>query len=57
MASIHLQQLVCNLQVVNDDTECTVQDVQGLPEVIPTKMALYEVTHQFLVIIMLKYEE
>ena len=29
----------------------------GLPEVIPTKMALYEVTYQFVVPIMLRYEE
>ena len=29
----------------------------GLPEVIPTKMALYEVAHQFLVPTMLRCEE
>ena len=32
-------------------------DAYGLPEVIPTKMALYEVAHQFLVPTMLRCEE
>ena len=39
------------------DRYLSIQPLHGLPEVIPTKMALYEVAHQFLVPTMLRCEE